>query len=265
MRKSASRVDKCRQVKPNNLIGINEGMMKNPLVIVSLVLLLCLASSCQNKAEEAELQKSRAQQNADEHAHGQGAAIPAGPANRQEELTHHGEEIQNRLQPPEKIMDAIGLKEGMVVGEVGAGWGRFTIHLARRVGSTGLIYANDIDKGALSTLEQRIKKDGLANIRIILGQVHDPCFPPRSLDMAFMINVYNAFEDPTRFLRNIAPALKPGGTLAIVLDDPAKSGGESERSATREEFLASVDKAGYKVEKEETFLEHDGLYVLRQK
>jgi ubiquinone/menaquinone biosynthesis C-methylase UbiE len=93
----------------------------------------------------------------------------------------------------------------MVVGEVGAGWGRFTIHLARRVGSTGLIYANDIDKGALSTLEQRIKKDGLANIRIILGQVHDPCFPPRSLDMAFMINVYNAFEDPTRFLRNIAP------------------------------------------------------------
>jgi SAM-dependent methyltransferase len=83
--------------------------------------------------------------------------------------------------------------------------------------------------------------------------------------MAFMINVYNAFEDPARFLRNIAPALKPGGTLAIVLDDPAKSGGESERSATREEFLASVDKAGYKVEKEETFLPRDGLYVLRLK
>jgi hypothetical protein len=83
--------------------------------------------------------------------------------------------------------------------------------------------------------------------------------------MAFMINVYNAFEDPVRFLRNIAPALKPGGTLAIVLDDPAKSRGESERSATREEFLAGVDKAGYKIEKEETFLERDGLYVLRFK
>jgi hypothetical protein len=71
--------------------------------------------------------------------------------------------------------------------------------------------------------------------------------------MAFMINVYNAFEDPVRLLRNIAPAFKPGGTLAIVLDDPAKSCGESERAATREQFLANVDKAGFKVEKEETF------------
>mgnify|MGYP001088365770 CR=1 FL=1 len=52
---------------------------------------------------------------------------------------------------------------------------------------------------------------------------------------------------------------------AIGLDDPAKSGGESERSVTRDQFLASVDKAGYKVEKEETFLPRDGLYILRLK
>jgi len=236
--------------------------MKNPFLVVSLVVLLCLTFACRKSAEKAEIEKSRAQQNAEKHAHSQDAGAPA---DRQDELTHPGEERQNSLQPPEKIMDAIGLKPGMVIGEVGAGWGRFTVHLARRVGSTGLVYANDIDKRALDLLQQRIKKSGLANVRIILGQVHDPCFPPQSLDLAFMINVYNAFEDPARFLRNIAPALKPGGTLAIVLDDPAKSGGESERSATREEFLASVDKAGYKVEKEETFLQRDGLYVLRLK
>ena len=253
--------------------------MKNPLLVVSLVLLLCFTFGCQNKAEKAELEKSGAQakleeQNkelnkgnvpAEKHAQGQDAGIPEAPANPQDEMTHPEEERQNRLQPPEKIMDAIGLKPGMVIGEVGAGWGRFTVYLARRVGNNGLVYANDIDKRALDILEQRSKRNGLGNIRIIFGQVHDPCFPSRSLDMAFMINVYNAFEDPARFLRNIAPALKPGGTLAIVLDDPAKSGGESERSATREEFLASVDKAGYKVEKEETFLQRDGLYVLRLK
>jgi len=244
--------------------------MRNPILVVSLVLLLCFAFGCQNKAEKAELEEFRAQekveeQNAETHAHGQAPAIPGALANRQNELAHPGEERLNRLQPPGKIIDAIGLKAGMVIGEVGAGWGRFTVHLARRVGNNGIVYANDIDKEALGLLEQRINKEGLTNIRIILGQVHDPCFPPRSLDMAFMINVYNAFEDPVLFLRNIAPALKPGGTLAIVLDDPAKSGGESERSATREEFLASVDKAGYRVEKEETFLKRDGLYVLRLK
>ena len=210
-------------------------MRKTTIASVS-ALLACLALSCLNYANEVALQ-----------------------------LTHPKEEWQNRLQPPEKIMDAIGLKPNMAIGEVGAGWGRFTIHLARRVGSNGVVYANDIDKSVLGILEKRIKQDGLNNIKIILGQVHDPCFPLRSLDMAFMINVYNAFEDPVRFLRNIAPALKPGGTLAIVLDDPAKSGGESEKSATREQFLASVDKAGYIVEKEETFLERDGLYVLKLK
>jgi len=187
---------------------------------------------------------------------------------RPQEMTGHQaqhDDVWLKLQPPEKIMDAIGLKSGMVIGEVGAGTGRFTVWLARRVGQKGLVYANDIDKSVLSILEKDRQKMGLDNIKIILGQTHDPCFPDRSLDMAFMINVYNAFEDPVRFLRNIAPALKPGGTLAIVLDDPAKSGGESKRSATREEFLVHVDKAGYKVEKEEMFLPLNGLYVLRLK
>ena len=182
-----------------------------------------------------------------------------------QQVTLEHRDQTNMLQPPEKIMDAIGLKPGMVIGEIGAGTGRFTVWLARRVGSNGLVYANDIDRAALSYLEKESRRNGLDNIRIILGRTHDPGFSPRSLDMAFMINVYNAFEDPARFLRNIAPALKPGGTLAIVLDDPAKSGGESERSATRAEFLASVDKAGYKVVKEDTFLPRDGLYVLRLK
>ena len=242
--------------------------MKNPILAGALAVLLCFASGCQKKAEKADLEKPGPQPatpTADTHGHGQDTGIPEAAANPQDALTHSGEERENRLQPPEKIMDAIGLKPGMVIGEVGAGWGRFTVHLARRVGEKGLVFANDIDKGALTLLEQRAKESGLGNIKVILGEVHDPLFPPGSLDMAFMINVYNAFEDPVRFLRNIAPALKTGGTLAIVLDDPAKSGGESARSATREQFLAHVDKAGYKVVKEETFLERDGLYVLRLK
>ena len=230
--------------------------MKKSLFNIALSLLLCLASNCGNGAAKAE---------PGIHSRGQEAGRPEepeAPAGQHDRLTHPGEERLNQVQPPDRIMDAIGLKEGMVIGEIGAGWGRFTIHLARRVGDAGLVYANDIDKGVLALLEQRIKKSGLANIKIIIGEVHDPLFPARSLDMAFMINVYNAFEDPVRFLRNIAPALKPGGRLAIILDDPAKSGGESARSATRDQFLAAVDQAGYKVEKEGTFLERDGLYVL---
>ena len=235
--------------------------MRNTIMVASLVSLLCFTLSCRSKAERAELEE----QNVEKLAHGHEADLLKAPAIRQDEMTHPEEENENLLQPPDKIMDAIGLKPGMVIGEVGAGTGRFTVWLARRVGNKGLVYANDIDQSALSVLERDSQKMGLTNIKTILGQTHEPCFSPRSLDMAFMINVYNAFEDPVRFLRNIAPALKPGAKLAIVLDDPAKSGGESPRSATREQFLGHIDKAGYKVEKEETFLPLNALYVLRLK
>jgi len=183
----------------------------------------------------------------------------------QEQMAESWEATVNRTQPPDKILDAIGLKPGMVVGEVGAGRGRFTVRLARRVGPGGLVYANDINGDALDYLARRCRANDLGNVRIIAGEIHAPGFPPRSLDVAFMINVYNSFEDPVRYLRNIEPALKPGGILAIVLVDPVKFPGIPPRSATREQFLASAEKAGYALEKEETFLVHDGIYILRPK
>lgn len=191
--------------------------------------------------------------------------LTPGLAPGQEKMAEPWEELVNRSQPPEKILDALGLKPGMIIGEVGAGRGRFTVRLANRVGPHGLVYANDIDRSALDYLAQRCASNNLGNVKIIVGQLHDPLFPPASLDMVFMINVYNAFVDPVRYLRNITPALRPGGTLAIVLVDPVKFPGVPERSATREKFLASAGKAGYLLEKEETFLIHDNIYVLRPK
>lgn len=185
-----------------------------------------------------------------------------GLAAAQDKMAESWEETINHTQPPQKVLEAIGLRPGMVVGEVGAGRGRYTVRLAERVGPGGIVYANDIDRDALDYLSRRCQANSLNNVKVIAGELHDPGFPPRSLDMVFMINVYNSFEDPVRYLRNIAPALKPGGTLAIVLVDPVKFPGVPKRSATREQFLASAGRAGYRLIKEETFLLHDNIFVL---
>ena len=69
----------------------------------------------------------------------------------------------NRLLPPEEVLDAVGVAQGMVLAETGAGRGRFAVHLAVRVGESGKVYAEDIDAAALGHLEERCEKWGHFN------------------------------------------------------------------------------------------------------
>ena len=88
-------------------------------------------------------------------------AVVTPAACRQEENKADSWEARcNIYQPPEKVMDAIGVKSGMVIGEVGAGRGRYVVPMARRVGDKGRVYANDIDEEALEYVRFRCRRDG---------------------------------------------------------------------------------------------------------
>jgi len=171
----------------------------------------------------------------------------------------------NRIQPPEKIMDAIGLKEGMTIGDIGAGRGRFAVWFAARIGESGKVYANDINKGSLDHIERRCKTHNIKNIITILGEVEDPLLPERELDIAFMINVYHHLDKPVELIRNTIPSLKPNGILAIVERDPEKAGGVSWESTPKKWLIEQVARAGYKLVKVDDFLEEDNLYIFRVK
>lgn len=170
----------------------------------------------------------------------------------------------NLLQPPVKIMDTIGLKPGMAIGDIGAGRGRFTVWFADRVGDKGKVYANDIAERSLRHLEQRCERLGFKNVIICLGTVVEPNIPNKVLDIAFMINVYHHLEKPVELLKNIIPTLKPEGTLVIVEHDPVKSGYSTE-STSKEELVKQADEAGYKLERMETFLARDNIYFFNKK
>jgi SAM-dependent methyltransferase len=170
----------------------------------------------------------------------------------------------NQRQPPVKIMDAIGLKPGMVIGEVGAGTGRMTMWLADRVGKIGMVYANDIERSALDHLRRRCRREGFKNVAIIHGKMEDPGFPVNSLDIAFMINVYHHLADPVLLIRNIHQSLKPGGVLAIVECDPDKMKWAEDHGCTgKEGMIEDLKKAGFEVFRIDTFLEEDSIYIAR--
>ena len=170
----------------------------------------------------------------------------------------------NERQPPIKIMDAIGLQKGMTIGEIGAGTGRMTMWLADRVGESGKVYANDIDRSSLDHLKKRCRRDGFKNVKTIVGRMGDPGFPKDSLDIVFMINVYHHLADPVSILQNLRSGLKPGGILAIVECDPDKvDWGDEHGCASIQDMTDVLKKAGYEIVRIETFMDEDSLYIAK--
>ena len=164
---------------------------------------------------------------------------------------------------PERVMDVIGLKPGMIVGEAGAGTGYFTFKIIKRVGNTGEVYANDILKGVLEEIQTKCKDEGIKNIQTVLGVVDDPQFPRRDLDIVFITYSFHMFEKPIEWLKNTKKYLKPGASLAMIEPDPVKRGIKSDRVPTKERVIHWAEHAGYTLIKDEDFLSKDMLLIFR--
>ncbi len=199
------------------------------------------------------------------------------PSEVHKELVEEWEKsINESWNPPEKVIEAIGVEPGMVIGEVGAGRGRYTVPLARRVGNTGKIYSNDIDENSLSTIRERCEQNGISNVETILGEEDDPLLPKQALDMVIMVWVFHHLDQPAPLLKNLKPSLKLGAPLVIVgpkdseidLEKEAFGGKvEPGRPTLRERIERAAAEAGFELKmiRVETFLPGDDIYILKAK
>jgi ubiquinone/menaquinone biosynthesis C-methylase UbiE len=130
---------------------------------------------------------------------------------------------RDQWQKPEEIMDALKIAEGSLVADLGAGGGWFTVRLARRVGPTGLVYAEDIQPLMLEAIKRRVQRENLANVRTVLGTPKDSRLP-KGLDAVLIVGAYHEMEDPVTLLKNAADSLKPQGRIGVV-DFSAGAGG----------------------------------------
>jgi ubiquinone/menaquinone biosynthesis C-methylase UbiE len=124
---------------------------------------------------------------------------------------------------PAKLMEALAVKPGQSVADIGAGTGYHTFRLSDKVGPKGKVYAVEIQQEMLDIIAKRMKERDVKNIELVLGKEDDPKLPADTLDMIMMVDVYHEFNYPWEMTTAMVKALKPGGRLVFVefrLEDP---------------------------------------------
>ena len=151
-------------------------------------------------------------------------------------------------------MDALGIRPGSVVADVGCGRGYFTFHLAERVGPRGKVYAEDVKDDELAEIRREAKTKGLIQIETISGTSDDPSLPTSALDVVLIVNAYHEMRQYNAMLAGIYKALKPGGLLALI-DGATEPGGYRETYYSRHQMPEEVERED---------AQRNGFHFLRQ-
>jgi ubiquinone/menaquinone biosynthesis C-methylase UbiE len=149
---------------------------------------------------------------------------------------------------------------------VGAGTGYFSLRLARRVGPSGKVYANDVQPQMLEKLRANAQQQKLDNIETVLGAEADPKLPAGKMDIVLLVDVYHEFSQPQQMLQHIRASLKPDGRLILLeyrKEDPAVPI-RPEHKMSVPEVKAEVEAEGYKLDKVVETLPRQHIIIFRK-
>ena len=158
---------------------------------------------------------------------------------------------REREEQPEKALDLIGIQPGMNVADVGAGTGYISLRIARRVGPTGKVYANDIQPKMLDRLMDNARSAKLDNVEPVLGSEADAKLPDNRMDFIILVDVYHEFSRPQEMLRSMRRALKPDGRLVLLeykKEDPSIPIRPDHKMFTADAKI-EVEAEGYELDK----------------
>ena len=161
-------------------------------------------------------------------------------------------ESRQREEDCRMMLDALGVRPGATVCDMGAGNGFYTLELARMVGPEGLVYAVDIQPEMLRMLSRRAAQEGLENIRLVLGSPIDPRLPVGEIDLVLCVDVYHEFSHPEAMLARIRDSLSDDGKLVLVEfrgEDPAVPI-KPLHKMTKAQVRSELEPAGFRVASE---------------
>ncbi|HKW86031.1 MAG TPA: methyltransferase domain-containing protein [Nitrospiraceae bacterium] len=181
------------------------------------------------------------------------------PADIKEYLEQLDRPERDQHQKPSQVVEALALKPGMALADLGSGSGYFTRRFVEAVTETGIVYAIDVEQEMLT-----YTKESLVHLHIpytaefILARPDSPKLPADSVDLIFVCDTYHHLENRASYFLNVKSALKPGGRIAIIDfyhdDRSGPLGFPKHHLVPRETVVEEMTKAGYKLLREHTFL-----------
>jgi predicted methyltransferase len=149
-----------------------------------------------------------------------GLVLPRLAPVAQPRATPNDQELKHAQNEVPKLAEVLDLKPGMIVADVGAGGGAWTIVMANWLGPTGKVYSTDIAAAQLAAIREVASQEGLTNVLVVEGAEGSTNLPSGCCDAIFMRDVYHHLRKPHEFNASLFSALRPGGRLAIVDFEP---------------------------------------------
>lgn len=154
----------------------------------------------------------------------------------------------------DRVMDLLSIMPGKAVADVGAGSGWFTVRAAARVGTTGTVYAEDINPKAIGYIADRATREKLANIKPVLGSVDDTKLPPGSIDAVLILKTYHEFAHPIPLMQKLKLSLRPGAKIGII----DRNGNGTDHGIIPDIVEREMAQAGFKRVGKYDFTKDDG-------
>ncbi len=167
---------------------------------------------------------------------------------------------------PDEALDALGIRAGMIVADVGAGTGYITQRLAKRVGPAGKVYANDVQPEMLSRLQEHLEQNHITNVETVLGTQTNPNLPANTFDLILMVDVYHEFSQPQRMLQELKKSLKPDGRLVLIeyrKEDPTIPI-RPEHKMSLAEVKTEVEAEGYRLVEVNKTLPRQNIFTFKK-
>lgn len=168
------------------------------------------------------------------------------------------ESERDQWQRPAEVLQALDLRPGKVVVDLGSGAGYFALKLSPMVGKQGQVLAVDIRKLSLSFLWIRAFLSQKRNIRVVLSDEDDPRLPLGAVDAVLIANTFHELHDPNVMLGHVSRSLRPGGRLVIVDRGPGQ-GGAHAHEMDRAFVETELQQAGFEiVDSQDHFIDRPG-------